>query len=82
MDKIPWSEFINDGINDDTDFMPHFEKYVDEMLKYEKTHVKFNKYETFNLCAFPWLFNTTSKQNILYHESEILQDKEWDQALI
>jgi len=56
--------------------MPHFEKYVDEMLKYEKTHVKFNKYETFNLCAFPWLFNTTSKQNILYHESEILQDKE------
>lgn len=79
--RIDYKEFYNDAINKEISLKEHIVVWLKEREKAKKENRPFDKFATFNLCAFPWVLDASSKSEIMKLEQRIKQSRQMDQSL-
>jgi hypothetical protein len=75
---VDYKEFYNDAINKEVSLRDHILLWMVEKEKAQKNGRFFDKYEKFNLCAYPWVLDAASKSEVMKHQNRFVQARTVD----
>jgi hypothetical protein len=74
--KVDYKEFYNDAINKEVSLKDHIVRWIVDTEKAKKQNRPYDKYQSFNLCVYPWILDAANKSEIMRYNSKYTKDRE------